>query len=203
MKKLYSFLFLFGIALSSAAQTMRVHCGPVCTLIPAATAGDIVPSADATALTVMGNTFHVADIDSIVVDKTTVYTPGLVDVAYEGAKASITVAGDVAPLLAVTVTDATVSVLQDPTLASEVTYRLHGASDNGFFGMDGNIKPPSSSTICNSPTRHNPPSASRTENASKSSCPKAPPPLWRTLPAAYRKPASSSTVTPSSPEPVC
>ena len=140
MKKLYSFLFLFGIALSSAAQTMRVHCGPVCTLIPAATAGDIVPSADATALTVMGNTFHVADIDSIVVDKTTVYTPGLVDVAYEGAKASITVAGDVAPLLAVTVTDATVSVLQDPTLASEVTYRLHGASDNGFFGMDGEYK---------------------------------------------------------------
>ena len=140
MKKLYSFLFLFGIALSSAAQTMRVHCGPVCTLIPAATAGDIVPSADATALTVMGNTFHVADIDSIVVDKTTVYTPGLVDVAYTGAKASITVAGDVAPLLAVTVTDATVSVLQDPTLASEVTYRLHGASDNGFFGMDGEYK---------------------------------------------------------------
>ena len=140
MKKLYSFLLLSGIALSSAAQTMRVHCGPVCTLIPAATAGDIVPSADATALTVMGNTFHVADIDSIVVDKTTVYTPGLVDVAYEGAKASITVAGDVAPLLAVTVTDATVSVLQDPTLASEVTYRLHGASDNGFFGMDGEYK---------------------------------------------------------------
>ena len=140
MKKLYSFLLLSGIALSSAAQTMRVHCGPVCTLIPAATAGDIVPSADAAALTVMGNTFHVADIDSIVVDKKTVYTPGLVDVAYEGAKASITVAGDVAPLLAVTVTDATVSVLQDPTLASEVTYRLHGASDNGFFGMDGEYK---------------------------------------------------------------
>ncbi|MGM9693657.1 MAG: carbohydrate-binding domain-containing protein [Alloprevotella sp.] len=139
MKKLYSFLLLAGIALSSAAQTMRVHCGPVCTLIPAATAGDIVPSADAASLTVMGNTFSVADIDSIVVDQS-VYTPGLVDVTYDGVKARVTVAGDVAPLLALTVADASVSVLQDPTLASEVTYRLHGASDNGFFGMDGEYK---------------------------------------------------------------
>ena len=126
MKKLYSFLLLSGIALSSAAQTMRVHCGPVCTLIPAATAGDIVPSADATALTVMGNTFHVADIDSIVVDKKTVYTPGLVDVAYEGAKASITVAGDVAPLLAVTVTAARCIM---PTTCSEVRRRSAAAGN--------------------------------------------------------------------------
>ena len=139
MKKLYAFLFLAGFTLSSTAQTMKVHCGPVCTLIPAATAGDIVPSADAASLTVMGNTFVVADIDSIVVDQS-VYTPGLVDVTYDGTKARVIVAGDVAPLLALTVSDASVSVLQDPTLAAEVTYRLHGSSDNGFFGMDGEYK---------------------------------------------------------------
>lgn len=94
---------------------------------------------DGTFLTVMGKSWDIAVIDSITVDNSEV-TDNAVDITYNGASAHVTVAGNVAPKLAVTVSGADVSVIAAADLQEEVFYTLSGTSDDGSFFMDGEFK---------------------------------------------------------------
>jgi len=131
---------LIGVttAVTAAAQTLKIHSGPVTVAVPANQAGDMTYS-DGTFLTVMGKSWDIAVIDSITVDNSEV-TDNAVDITYNGASAHVTVAGNVAPKLAVTVSGADVSVIAAADLQEEVFYTLSGTSDDGSFFMDGEFK---------------------------------------------------------------
>lgn len=120
------------------AQTMKVYTGSVVTAIPSASAGDIEFAPDRT-FTVMGNHFKIADVDQIIVDRSTCPTQS-VEVKYTGDKALVTVSADVAPQLDINVTGAHVRILADTASVTEVKYTLCGTSDNGSFYMDGKYK---------------------------------------------------------------
>lgn len=139
MKKLYIFTLLCLLASAVTAQTLKIHTGAVTTAVPAAEAGEMLYSADGTALTVMGRTYLVSEIDSITADRSEV-APSSVSVSYAGASARVLVSADVAPLLSITVDGADVAVNADAALASEVSYALSGTSTDGSFFMEGEYK---------------------------------------------------------------
>ena len=69
-------------------------------------------------------------------------TPGnnTVEVAYNGTSATVAVADNISQYLTVIQQGAHVSIAQSDSLASEVTYRLSGASTDGEFYMSGSYK---------------------------------------------------------------
>lgn len=143
MKRLFSFTLAALCCLGGMAQTMKVVQGPVTTLIPSATADDIVFASGGANFTVMGNTFSTASVSEILFDRSEVQ-PATLGVRYSESGAQVTVSADVAPLLHITVNGGHVAVLADAALDSEVTYTLSGSSSNGSFWMDGEFK----STLC-------------------------------------------------------
>lgn len=138
MRKLYSLLAALCVTAAATAQTMNVYQGHVITTIPAASANDIVFGDGGATMTVMGNTFNTAEVDQIIVDQSEAATATL-QVTY-GEETWVTVSGDVAPMLSVTVNGGHVTVLADPALAEEVNYVLTGSSTAGSFYMDGEFK---------------------------------------------------------------
>ena len=137
MKYFYTIL-LAVLTLPIGAQTLNVKTGQVTYRFNSDTTGDM-PFTDGTTLTIVGKTFPIADITNIVVNETAVANSN-VSVSYEGTTASVVVSGDIAKYLTVTVSGADVSVVQDPSLQSEVTYTLSGSSSNGSFTTDGDFK---------------------------------------------------------------
>lgn len=130
-------LFLLGG--TAGAQTLKIHSGQVTVAVPAGQAGTMNYGAGGTTLSVMGRTYNTSEIDSITVDRTPVEN-GTVCVRYDGGKAHVTVAGDIAPHLSVTARAADVSVIAGDGLQTEAVYRLSGASADGSFFMDGEFK---------------------------------------------------------------
>ena len=63
-----------------------------------------------------------------------------VEVVYNGATATVSVADNVSQLLTVTQQGAHVSIAQSDSLASEITYKLSGTTTDGEFYMSGNYK---------------------------------------------------------------
>ena len=63
-----------------------------------------------------------------------------VSVVYNGSSAAITVAGNVAKYLTVSVSGAHVDIAQSEDLAEEITYTLSGNSSDGEFYMSGSYK---------------------------------------------------------------
>ncbi len=141
MKTLLTSLLLSAVALTATAQTLRIHRGDVTVAIPAAQVGDMHFSA--ATLTVMGETYDLATVDSITVTADEV-TPTTVGVTYDGTRAHVTLAGDIAPQITATVSGADVRLIAAADLQQEVTYTLSGTSDNGSFYMDGDYK----ATLC-------------------------------------------------------
>ena len=137
------------------AQTMKVVQGPVTTLVPSATAKDIVFSSGGADFTVMGNTFPTASVSEILFDRSEVQ-PATLGVRYSESGAQVTVSADIAPLLRITVNGGHVAVLADASLDREVTYTLSGTSSNGSFWMDGEYK---STLLLNNLSLTNPDSA--------------------------------------------
>ncbi len=134
-----AFLVVFGLTIQTAsAQTINVHTGSVNTMF-AATADDMTFTDGGTSLTIQGKIFSVADIDSIVVNESGV-AESSVHVGYAGTQSAVTVSGEVAPYLTVSVDGAHVRILQSESLAQEVSYILDGTSSNGSFWMDGSLK---------------------------------------------------------------
>lgn len=122
----------------AAAQTMNIHTGNITTAVTA-TADEMTYSDGGTKLTVAGKTFNVSEIDSIIVNNTSV-SNSTVDVSYNGDEAKVVIAGNIAPYLTANVNGANVTLLQSADLAEEITYTLSGTSTNGSFYMDGELK---------------------------------------------------------------
>ena len=138
MKKIMTLLAVVLIALTATAQTLNVKVGNVTYQFPAAQTGDMT-YIDGTTLTIMGKAFSISDINSMTIDNTSV-TDGSIGVAYDGASANVTVAGNIAQYVTPTVDGAHVSIAQSDDLAEEITYNLSGTSSDGEFYMSGSYK---------------------------------------------------------------
>ena len=142
MKKIFSAITLFCcLALTATAQQLRVHQGTVTYVYPASLLETMTYTDGGQTLTILGRSFATAEIDSIkVTNVPSTFTPNSINVDYAGTRANVTVSGDIAALVTVSVDGANVSVLADAALQEEVTYTLSGTSTNGSFLMDGEFK---------------------------------------------------------------
>lgn len=126
------------VSLGTAAQTLNVVVGEVTYKIPASQAGSM-DYADGSRLTILGKTFQLKEVTRMYVDHSDV-ADNSVNVTYNGSAAAVTVAGNCMSHLDVTVNGSAVSIVQDETVDTEISYLLSGASDNGSFYMDGHYK---------------------------------------------------------------
>ena len=120
------------------AQTMNIEVGAVTYQFPAEQAGQMNYT-DGTTLAVMDKVFTLAEVSSMYVDETAV-KDNSVSVVYNESSASVTVAGNVAKYLTVSVSGAHVNIAQSDDLAEEITYSLSGSSADGEFYMSGSYK---------------------------------------------------------------
>ncbi len=142
MKKFFTLALLAATCCQLSAQVMNVHCGQITTRIPVSATPEFTinkSTPDAYSLLIADAVYPFAAIDSITFSKEA-WQANSIGVDYAGAAARINVGYDVAPLLAITVDGADVSIIQDAALQQEVLYTLSGSSDNGSFFMDGEFK---------------------------------------------------------------
>ncbi|MBQ7570817.1 MAG: carbohydrate-binding domain-containing protein [Bacteroidaceae bacterium] len=141
MRKFVFSAALTLVALVAGAQTLNVKVGSVTYQFPAAQTGEMTYS-DGTALTIMGKTFTLSEVDEMNVDDTEV-TDNSVTVAYNGSSATVCVAGNVAQYVTPTVSGAHVTIAQSNTAAvddDEITYTLSGTSTDGSLTLSGSYK---------------------------------------------------------------
>ena len=141
MKKIYAFMTGLLLAIAAGAQTLNVQVGNVTYQFPAAQTGDMNYT-DGTTLTIMGKAFNISDISKMTVDNTEV-TDNLVQIAYSGTSATVTVAGNVAQYVEPTISGAYVTIAQSNTDAvdgDEITYQLSGTTSDGQFNLSGSYK---------------------------------------------------------------
>lgn len=138
MKGILFFMSAFMMTITAIAQTLNIQVGSVIYRFPASQTGDMIFTDD-TFLTVMGKTFSVSEIKNITVDETSV-TDGTISVMYDGASASVVVAGNIARFVSPMVSGAHVNITQEDDLTEEITYTLSGVSNDGEFYMSGNYK---------------------------------------------------------------
>lgn len=140
-KKIYALVAVLLLTVVATAQTLNVHVGNVTYQFPASRCGEMTYTG-CTTLTILNKAFTLSDISSITVDDTEV-TDNLVQVAYSGTSATVTVAGNVAQYVEPTVSGAYVSIAQSNTEAidnDEITYQLSGTTTNGQFALSGSYK---------------------------------------------------------------
>ena len=121
-----------------SAQTLNVQVGQVTYQFPAEQAG-VMNYAEGATLNIMNKVFTLADVTTMYVDETEV-KDNTVAVVYNGETVAITVAGNVAQYLTVSVSGAHVNIAQSDDLAEEITYSLSGSSTDGEFYMSGSYK---------------------------------------------------------------
>ncbi|MBE6312773.1 MAG: carbohydrate-binding domain-containing protein [Bacteroidales bacterium] len=138
MKRNVFLLMSLALTLSGWSQTLNVVTDMVTYRFPASQTGDMIYSNGET-LTIMSKKFALADITRMYVDNTSV-VDNTVGVVYYGNSAEIIVAGNVAQYITPTYSGAHVKIEQSDNLASEITYTLSGASDDGEFYMSGSYK---------------------------------------------------------------
>ena len=142
MKKIAFSLALaaFCAATAFAQQTLWVTTGQVRYGFDTQQVGDMTYSASGDSLTIQGKAFAVADIDSLhVASGLMEYNTIVVD--YQGSKAYVDVAGNIATWVDATVDGAYVSIVQDSLLVTnEIFYTLSGTSTNGGFYQHGDMK---------------------------------------------------------------
>ena len=141
MKRIIVFLAALVLTFAAGAQTLNVQVGNVTYLFPAAKTGEMTYD-NGTAVTIMGKTFALSEIDAMTVDNTNV-TDNSVGVSYDGTTATVTVAGNVAQYVTPTVNGAHVTIDQTNTDAvddDEITYTLSGTTTDGEFALSGSYK---------------------------------------------------------------
>ncbi len=138
MKKIMTLLTLISVTIALQAQTLNIYTGQVCTAVPAS-ANKIPYSNNGSTITIAGKTFDVAEIDSMVINNTTI-SSNSVSVHYNGATAQVILSSNVAPYVTADVSGAHVAITQSTNLTTEITYTLHGSSNNGSFYMSGAYK---------------------------------------------------------------
>ena len=139
MKKIFS-LMICALAVCTVitAQTMNIRVGQVTYQFPAEQTG-VMNYTDGSTLTVMAKVFALAEVGSMFVNDAVV-EDNTVSVVYNEASATVTVAGNVAKYLTVSVSGAHVDIAQSEDLAEEITYTLSGSSSDGEFYMSGSYK---------------------------------------------------------------
>ena len=150
-KIIHIVFLMLAISLKGMAQTVNVTIGETTYQIPASKAGDM-PYHSASVLTIMGKDFSLDDIGQITIDQSEV-KENQVGIKYDGNTAAVTIPYNLMSHLTVDANGSHVSILQDDEVSEEVTYTLSGASDNGSFYMDGNLK---ASVVLNGVTLTNP-----------------------------------------------
>ena len=139
MKKIFAILICALVLCTySTAQTMNIEIGQVKYQFPAEQAG-LMNYADGTTLTVVDKVFTLADVSSMYVNDAVV-VDNTVSVVYNETSATVTVAGNVAKYLTITVSGAHVDIAQSDDLEQEITYILSGSSTDGEFYMSGSYK---------------------------------------------------------------
>lgn len=139
MKKIFSLvIYAFAVCTFISAQTLNVQVGQVTYQFPAEQAGQMNYT-DGTTLTVMDKVFTLTELSSMYVDETAV-KDNTVSVVYKESSAAVTVAGNVAKYLTITVSGAHVNIAQSDDLEQEITYTLSGSSTDGEFYMSGSYK---------------------------------------------------------------
>ena len=139
MKKIFSLIIsCLAIAELLNAQTLNVQVGQVTYQFPAEQAG-VMNYAEGTTVNIMNKVFTLADVTTMYVDDSQV-KDNVVSVVYNESFANVTVAGNVAQYLTVSVSDAHVDIAQSEDLTEEITYTLSGSSSDGEFYMSGSYK---------------------------------------------------------------
>ena len=139
MKKIFSLMiFVLAVCTLTTAQTMNIQVGQVTYQFPAEQTG-VMNYSDGSTLTVMDKVFALAEVGSMFVNDAVV-EDNTVSVVYNEASATVTVAGNVAKYLTVSVSGAHVDIAQSEDLAEEITYTLSGSSSDGEFYMSGSYK---------------------------------------------------------------
>ena len=139
MKKIFGLIIsCLAIAGLLNAQTLNVQAGSVTYQFPAEQA-DVMSYSNGTTLTIMDKVFALAEVGSMYVNDAAV-EDNTVNVVYNGSSAAITVAGNVAKYLTVSVSGAHVDIAQSEDLDQEITYTLSGSSSDGEFYMSGSYK---------------------------------------------------------------
>ena len=139
MKKIFSLMiFVLAVCTLTTAQTMNIQVGQVTYQFPAEQTGQMNYT-DGTTLIVMDKVFTLSELSSMYVNDATV-EDNTVSVVYNEASAAVTVAGNVAKYLTVSVSGAHVNIAQSEELAEEITYTLSGNSTDGEFYMSGSYK---------------------------------------------------------------
>ena len=139
MKKIFAILICALVLCTySTAQTMNIEIGQVTYQFPAEQAG-LMNYADGTTLTVVDKVFTLAEVSSMYVNDAVV-VDNTVSVVYNETSATVTVAGNVAKYLTITVSGAHVDIAQSDDLEQEITYTLSGSSEDGEFYMSGSYK---------------------------------------------------------------
>ena len=140
-RSIISFLIILCASVSFA-QTLHVGEGGVNYLFPASQTGEMTFS-DGTTLTIMGRAFTLLDVATMFVDDEEV-TDNLVSVVYNGTSATVSVSGNVAQYVTVSVSGAHVSIVQSADVSDEtcgeITYNLSGTSTDGEFYLEGSYK---------------------------------------------------------------
>lgn len=141
MKKILALIVAVAAFVPSMAQTLNIVSGQVVYQIPAATAGDMTFS-NGSLLNILSKDYTLTDISEIYIDNAVV-TENTVSVVYAGSTATVTVAGNVARYLDITVTGAHVEIAQSDEVGDEtgkIEYTLSGSSSDGEFYMSGSYK---------------------------------------------------------------
>ena len=139
MKKIFSLMiFVLAVCTLTTAQTMNIQVGQVTYQFPAEQTGQMNYT-DGTTLTVMDKVFTLSELSSMYVNDATV-EDNTVSVVYNEASAAVTVAGNVAKYLTVSVSGAHVNIAQSEELAEEITYTLSGNSTDGECYISGSYK---------------------------------------------------------------
>ena len=126
---------LLAISGLLTAQTLNIQVEQVTYQFPAEQAG-VMNYTNGTELTVMDKTFTLVEGMNMYVNELAV-EDNTVAVVYNGNTAAITVAGNIAKYLTISVTGAHVNIAQSDDVAEEITYKLSGSSDDGEFYLSG------------------------------------------------------------------
>ena len=138
-RKALALLMLFApVSAFVSAQTLNVKVGEVTYAHMAEQTGDMLFDNGST-LTVQGKTYQLAEVTSVTVNNNRV-ADNTIAVNYQGAKAQVTVAGNLAQHVTVSAVGADVRVVADSTYMGAIAYTLTGSSADGSFYMDGDAK---------------------------------------------------------------
>ena len=120
------------------AQTLNVQVGQVTYQFPVEQTGKMNYT-DGTTLTIMDKAFALAEVGTMYVNDAAV-VDNTVSVVYSDSSAVVTVAGNVAKCLTVSLIGAHVNIIQNSEVSEEITYTLSGSSSDGEFYMSGSYK---------------------------------------------------------------